>query len=369
MKRYWDASPRLFSFLHGCWTDFEKWKSLARGKVANLLNFCPPKPPLKPRVTKVTDKGSYIREEIIFNTAGNVPVHGSFLIPGGRGGPYPAVIAMHDHGGFYYFGSEKILALDDEPDILKEFKNDYSGGRSWADELVLRGFAVLCIDAFYFGSRKIDISMASREIREMSPFDPGRYKPGTREHIEEFNRFAGWYENFMQKGILCAGATWPGILVYDDQRSVDYLITRKEVDRDRIGCCGLSLGGYRSELLAALDPRIRCAVAAGWMTTHSSLLDNMRHHTFMVYIPGMGRFFDLPDLVAMAAPNSLFIQQCRRDQLYAGEGMSKSCEIIKKVYEKIGCPENFKCSFYDNEHMFTAEMQEDAFKWLEKHLK
>ncbi len=50
--------------------------------------------------------------------------------------------------------------------------------------------------------------------------------------------------------------TWPGIVFRDDIRTVDYLVTRPEVDPKRIGCLGISMGGYRSCYLAALDDRI-----------------------------------------------------------------------------------------------------------------
>ena len=159
-------------------------------------------------------------------------------------------------------------------------------------------------------------------------------------------------------------------MFFDDRRSVDYLLTRDEVDPERIGCCGLSIGGYRSANLAALDPRIRCAVVTGWMTTYESLLqDRLRDHTYMIYVPGIARFLDLPDVVSLTAPHPLFVQQCIRDSLYNIEGMRASCERIESIYHDIGCPERFRSSFYDTPHAFTIPMQEDAFRWLDRWLK
>jgi dienelactone hydrolase len=156
------------------------------------------------------------------------------------------------------------------------------------------------------------------------------------------------------------------MLFYDDRKSIDYLCTRKEVDTERIGCCGLSLGGIRSAYLAGLDDRIKCSVVVGWMPTFESLLfNNLRYHTYMVYVPGLSACMELPDIVSMTAPNPLFIQQCSRDGLYNIRGMEQACEIIANVYDGLGAGHKFKSGFYDNKHEFNYKMQEDAFAWLD----
>lgn len=232
------------------------------------------------------------------------------LIPDGEG-RYPAIVALHNHSGFYYYGSEKLIEQENETEILKKFKQDAYSGRSWANEAAKRGYVVLCIDGFYFGSRKFDISQIADEIL-----------------------FPDLKQLFV-KHIFMAGTTWPGILFHDDRMSVEYLCTRKEVDTDRIGCCGLSLGGIRSTFLAGLDPRIKCSVAAGWIPTFKSLLfNNLKHHTYMVYVPGLASHMDLPDVASLTAPNPPFIQQCSRDELYNLEGMVEACAKIRKVYKK-----------------------------------
>lgn len=160
------------------------------------------------------------------------------------------------------------------------------------------------------------------------------------------------------------------MLFHDDRKCIDYLNSRKEVDKGRIGCCGLSIGGFRAAHLAALDGRIKAVVVAGWMPTYKSLLFNrLRHHTYMIYIPNLQSYMELPDVMSLAAPNSLFVQQCTKDLLYNLEGMQESCAMIEAVYGKIGFSDKFKYAFYDNDHEFNIQMQEDAFEWLDKCLK
>ena len=69
------------------------------------------------------------------------------------------------------------------------------------------------------------------------------------------------------RGLTFAGATWPGVVFWDDMRTVDYLVTRPEVDPKRIGCEGISMGGYRALFLTALDARIRAGCVVGFMST------------------------------------------------------------------------------------------------------
>ena len=153
-------------------------------------------------------------------------------------------------------------------------------------------------------------------------------------------------------------------------RAVDYLLTRPEVDPGRIGCMGLSIGGFRSNHLFGLDPRIKAAVAAGWMTTYSSLLhSNLLWHTWMIYVPGQLNFLDLPDVASLNAPNPLMIINCSRDTLFPMEGMRAAEKKLAAIYEKLGASDKFKCTFYDVPHSLNVRMQDDAIAWLEKWLK
>jgi dienelactone hydrolase len=370
VKARLSAARYPLAYRRESWPELEQWKTIAKAKVFELLSYFPAGEDLSPRVIAESESDGLREQEMEFSTAQGIRVRGILLTPTVRRGRLPAVVALHDHGGFYYFGKEKIVARPKEPAILKKFKDDYYGGRSWATEIARRGYVVLSIDAFYFGTRRLDFDSVSDLIVGRNPYRPQEQPSGSDAYIREYNLFCEAFEQLLVKHILVAGATWPGIMFFDDRRSVDFLLTREEVDPERIGCCGLSIGGYRSAHLAALEPRIRCAVVAGWMTTYESLLeDRLRDHTYMIYIPGLTRYLDLPDLVSLTAPNALFVQQCVKDSLYNIEGMRESCEKISSVYQSIGCGEKFKSAFYDVSHQFNRAMQEEAFSWLDRWLK
>lgn len=364
-----NRKPEL-SYFSKQWNDIEEWKKIARAKILELLNYFPEEVPLDVKTLEINSADGIIYEEIEFNTAKSVRVKGTMLIPEDGKQPYPAVIALHDHSENYFYGKEKIVKQKNESGFLAEFKQRAYGGRSWTNELAKRGYAVLCIDGYYFGSRRLNLNEVSDEILERFGVDFKGIEYGTDEYIRRFNKFCHQFEQLLVKHILVSGTTWPGILFHDDRKCIDYLYSRDDIDKDRIGCCGLSLGGFRSVHLAALDDRIKCSVAAGWMTTYSSLLhSHLRNHTYMIYVPGITNLMDLPDIASLTAPNPLFIQQCSKDQLFPPDGMEQACINIQKVYEHMGQLEKYKYQFYDNGHEFNIQMQEDAFSWLDKWLK
>lgn len=139
---------------------------------------------------------------------------------------------------------------------------------------------------------------------------------------------------------------------------------------NRVGCMGLSIGGFRAAHLAGLDSRIRAGVVVGWMTTYDSLLQqHLRNHTWMIYVPGQTQFMDLTDVAGLHAPGGLMVLNCAQDQLFPRSGMDLAVKRIEAIYAKAGVENKFVARMYDEPHRFTIAMQEDAFQWLDKQLK
>lgn len=62
------------------------------------------------------------------------------------------------------------------------------------------------------------------------------------------------------------------------------------------------------------------------------------------------------------------VQQCAQDGLFPLAGMQESLRNIAAVYSKAGASEQFSGRFYDRPHMFSIDMQNDAFAWFDRHL-
>lgn len=350
------------SYLNNRFKDVKRWKRAARGKLLELLHYSPKRCDHKAEVVERVDKGNFIREKIYFNTTPTIRVPAYLLIPKSPGSKrIPAIVALHDHGGFYLWGKEKLVETDDDPQVMKDWRKSYYGNKSIASTLAEMGYAVLVIDMFYWGERRmlLDDDPADFVTRPSS-------LPQAR--ISAFNQRSSQSEQLVGRTIFSAGFTWAGLMFWDDIRSLDYLVTRPEVDASRIGCVGLSVGGLRSCHLAALDDRIKAAVVVGWMASFPAQLQrhvrNTIGHTKVV--PGLYRYLDYPDVASLAMPSALLVINGKKDGLFEPKGVANCFDILAKCYKKAGIPERLQTSLYDAPHEFNAQMQEEAWTWLRR---
>lgn len=357
--------PRL-SFLNPQFNDMAAWRETARSELLTLLRYMPPTCDLQPEIVERVDCGNHYREKLYFLSAPDVKVPAYFLYPQHTDSPVPGIVALHDHGGFYTYGKEKLVDLPDESPDLRKFKQESYSGRSYATLLARRGYAVLVTDAFYFGERRIDFDTVDADIRS---------RLETRistlvEKVSTYHQQVSAFEEMVARHIIAAGATWLGIMSHDDRASVSYLCSRPEVDASRIGCLGLSMGGHRNDYLTATDPRIKAAVTVGWMTNWRDLLpQHVRSHSWAQFLPSLAGVLELSDVVSIGMPAALCILQCARDELFPLHGMQRACDKLEQLYTKAGIHERYQARFYDVTHQFNAEMQEDAFAWLDRWLK
>jgi dienelactone hydrolase len=347
------------SFLNERFTDAGAWKREARRKFFDLLLYAPERVEPQPEMLERVDGGDFWRERVTFRTTPEIRVPAYVLIPKHAKLPAPGIVALHDHGGFYLWGKEKLIALPGEHATLTEFKKQYYGGMSIADELARQGYVVVVIDMFYWGDRRMVLDDDPPAWKERPPAI-------TTAEVSAFNQRSGQNEQLLGRTLFLAGLTWAGVMFWDDIRTVDYLLTRPEVDRERIGCVGLSVGGFRSAHLAALDERIKAAVVVGWMCAYRPLLKdhilNTVGHTKLV--PGLTRWLDLPDVAAMAIPARLLVINGRQDTLFTVEGMEEAHQKLAAAYKKAGVPNHFRAHLYDTPHEFNREMQSEAWAWL-----
>lgn len=351
------------SFLNPAFQSQAEWKKQARGKLLDLLHYHPPKCPPKAEVVEKRDEGDYIREKIYFNTTPDIRVPAFVLIPKNLKKPAPAIVALHDHGGFYFWGKEKLVDWPGEHQVLIDFKAQYYSGKSIASEMARQGYVVIVIDMFYWGERRLLLDEDAADWRD-------RPAGIAAERISAYNQRSGQNEQLVARTIYSAGFTWAGVMYWDDIRTVDYLITRPEVDPKRIGCVGLSMGALRSVHLAALDDRIKTAVIVGWMTSFPAQLRRKIVNTigFTKLVPGLYQHMDYPDVASLAAPAAILVINGKKDGLFELAGVEASFEKLHTVYQKVGVPEKCRTHFYDTPHEFNAEMQSEAWEWLRRWL-
>ncbi len=295
------------------------------------------------------------------------PTEAILLKPINAKGKLPAVMALHDHGGNKYFGTQKITKINDgQHPVMKAHQSEYYEGKAWANELAKRGYVVLVSDAFAFASRRVmlqDVPLYNREGLTDN-------EPEKTENIEAYNQWASQHEHVMARSLFSAGTTWPGVFYAEDKKALDILCARKDVDVNNIGCCGLSGGGLRTVFLGGLDARIKCAIPVGFVTTWNDFLLNKSFtHTWMTYVPLLPNELDFPEILGLRMPLPTLVLNDTNDNLYTIGEMKKAESILNEVYKKAKAESNFKCSFYPGPHKFDKNMQNEAFDWFDKWLK
>lgn len=360
-------APARLSFRTGKWKNVDEWRQAARKRALECI--APVNLGGKPVVT-VTGRTMYDGLDIEFLTW-QLPMgpktEAVLLKPAGAKGPLPGILALHDHGGNKYLGWRKITRTDSTPWAIQEkHQANYYGGVGWANEIAKRGYAVLVHDTYPFASRRVMVKDVPERIRA-GGVDPS---PEDLEGIAKYNAFAAAHENIMEKSLLSAGTTWPGVYLVEDQRALDVLCSRAEVDAARIGCAGLSGGGMRTVFLGGMDDRVKVAIAVGFMTTwRDLLLDKAFTHTWMTFVPLLPKDLDFPEILALRAPAATMVLNCRQDPLYTLTEMQRADAMMAETFKRANASERYRTNFYDGGHKFDRAMQADAFDWFDRYLK
>ncbi len=356
------GAPYPGSFLSGRFPSVDAFTAEGRASILDAYGYRPA--PVAP-AAEVVDRfegPDFIREKVVFSTTPHFRVPAYVHIPKGLTGPAPAIVDLHSHGGMFLFGKEKVIDFGRNHPAMTTYHAGNYAGRPTATALVRRGYVVITIDAFMFGERRVLMDADLTAGWERAGYSV--------DDVTRLNRVCQSKESTLAKTLTVLGMSWPGIVAWDDMRTVDYLISRPEVDASRVGCVGVSFGGWRSLFLSALDPRIRAGCVVGFLSTIRSMLQ--RHvdtHSWVHFVPGLHRHLDLPDVASLNAPRPLLVQQCRKDGLFPLEGMEAAVKTVGDVYARAGLSDRFTSRFYDVPHQFNVEMQEDAFAWFDSQLR
>ncbi len=337
------------------------WCAAARACVVDGLHYDAGPVDLQAETISRTVRDGLIVEHVRFNTAPWFRIDGWFLMPEQRSGPIPGMVVMHAWGGPMIFGKDRMVNAGRDHPILVESRKSYSD-RYLAEEYARRGYAVIIIDSYHFGER---FPRGIGGIPES--FDPYELSAEEAERMTEL----GYAQMYMSvKQLNWAGTTWMGIFYEDDRRCVDYLLSRPEVDPKRIGCTGLSGGGWRTNFLAALDRRVTASVSVGWMGTgdHQQLYNFSGAIGTFCLLPGVWNRLDLPDIAIIGAPCASMVIVGSLDGLLAQTGVREAARQIADGYAWAGSPDRFSYHHPAKEHCYDADVQEAAFTWFARWL-
>jgi len=146
------------------------------------------------------------------------------------------------------------------------------------------------------------------------------------------------------------GATLMGERLFDCIRCVDYLESLTEVDRSRIGCAGLSLGGEMAMWLGAMDTRIQATVSAGFLTK----MDHLEYGNCMCWkFPGLRDLVDFADIYSLIAPRPLMCQNGLKElpNSFIVPLAREAFGEAQTIYTDLKRPENILLDVHEGAHV------------------
>lgn len=295
-------------------------------RIRRLLHLPQDKAPLTPEVLQKRVDGDVELEDVRFRAERDVWVPAIVAKPAGATKPLPAIICLPGTSGTRQHLTDSQLKLSPFPRT------------GWARALAREGFLTISLD--YRGS----------EARQQNI-----YTDAVREQL--------------------AGRSFMGLLVYEVMRAVDYLQTRPDVDRARIGVTGFSLGGAMSWYAAAADPRLRVVVpVCGGAGAYDALLRYQRqtgYHSQYFYPAGFLQYFpgDQPELFAALAPRAVLVVGREQDQGMPVEGLRKLEQEVSAEYKRRSVADRFAVHLTPGDHNYSEEMFAQVKQWFTRFLK
>ena len=247
---------------------------------------------LQPQLIREEQKDGYRLQWISYDAEPGDRVPAILLIPDGisNTSPAPAIAIWHQHAGQWHLGKSEPAGLLGNP-------MHHTGVA-----LAKLGYIVLCPDALCFEERQ----------------DPASKLKGSAFERFEFLRY-------IVDGRCMA---WKNIL--DMRRAIDYLVSRDEVDAERLGCYGHSMGSTHTWLVGPWEPRLKCLVGNCCLPTYEAIHRTKLLHCFPNFIPGIHQFGDTPDIAALIAPRALHMNLGETDR---GSPIKEARAGIAKIAE------------------------------------
>lgn len=275
------------------------------------------------KIEEETKVGDLTRRKITYSTEKDDRIAAYLFLPPRKAGEkLPAILCLHQTVNI---GKEEPAGLGGNPNL------------HYALYLAQRGYVTLAPDYPSFG-----------------------------EHPYDFAPTHGYTSGTMKA-------------IWDNMRAIDLLESLPEVDGERIGCIGHSLGGHNTMFTAAFDPRIKCLISnCGFTRFHKYYGGALKGWTSDRYMPLIDRKyennpdkvpFDFPEIVASFAPRPFLASAPVRDDNFEVSGVRDTIAAAKPIYALYGKPDNLQANYPDSAHDFPEDARDVAYRFFDQHLK
>ncbi|BBD46291.1 Putative Hypothetical protein [Petrimonas sp. IBARAKI] len=287
----------------------------------------PEKTALNTKVTGTIKKAGYKIEKIIYESLPGFYVTGCIYLPDGKG-KKPAILFTSGH-------------------TMDAFRN--KSYQTMILNLVKKGFIVLAIDPISQGER-IQLYDPDKKI---SLLGAGAI---TREH------------SYLGTQTLISGTSIARYFIWDGIRGIDYLLTRDEVDPQRLGVTGQSGGGTQAAYLYAFDERIKAGAIVNYITGFRRLLESIGpQDAEQNFYHGVLKGITHADLLEVRAPNSVMICAGTRD-FFSIQGARETYSEVKNMYNILEAGSKVELVEDDYGHGYTIKFRENICAFFQEHL-
>lgn len=293
-----------------------------RQKVKTILGALPQKANLNPQITGAIQKSGYRIEKVVYQSFKNHHITANLYIPEGKG-KFPAVLLFCGH-----------------EDLAKATKSYQQTAILFAKN----GFMVFVIDP---------ISQSER-VQLTDETGKALTRGSTTEHT------------LLNLSSNLLGTSVAAYELLDNVCALDYLETRPEIDKNKIGCIGNSGGAMQAIYFAGFDDRVKIIAPCSYLASRERTLEMTGAADGCAQIPGEGNAqLEMSDYLIAAAPKPILVLAGRYDFIDYNATL-QSVEELKKVYQSLASPEKLSLFTYDDGHGISKPKREAAVQWFRK---
>ncbi len=293
-----------------------------RARLRECYGPIPEKTPLNARLIAVHEREGYRIENVIYDSRPGFPVTANLYVPTGRKSPMPAVLTPVGHSNSGKLSSQSL-----------------------AQALVRQGYVALAFDCIGQGER---LQYVDAQLKPL-------FGIGTSEHTYSGVRMPLVGENL---------PTW---FTWDCVRSLDYVLSRPEVDPRHVGMTGSSGGGNQTMQMCGFDSRLTMAAPSCMVSSLRNHIENEHSQDPEQWQWGLlARGLDHSDFIAAMAPRPVLLIETEGDYFDA-RGFEEACARSRHLYALLGAEQNFSFILGQGPHSFPKPNREAMYAWFNRH--
>lgn len=322
MQRVFDADRKADAAWEKCDTmeKFKARRAMLREKTIATLGGFPEKTPLNAKTFSVVKRDGYKIEKVAFESRPGIHVTALLYLPDSPEfkAPYPGIILPCGHSA------------------------NGKGAEAYQRGCVMgakEGFAVMIYD----------------------PFDQGERIQNSPGGISVHGHNTAGIKSSLVGKSMALYRVWDGI------RAIDYLVSRKDIDPGKIGCMGNSGGGTLTTYISALDPRVKAACPACFVSSVREVVEHCGPQDAEQCIFGQLEFGLNHAGFVLMAEGAIRLQVSEGD-FFPVKGSIETFELVKRVSTKLGIADRYDMTIVKGPHGWKESSRRSSLDWMRKWL-